>query len=164
MITQTLIAEYFEYKDGDLYWIKAPYRNKENQIGQIAGSIHKTGYRHITWMNKIHKAHRLIFLLQNGYLPKEIDHINGDRADNRIENLREATRSQNQFNKSMQRNMSGHRGVTWHKKTQKWAVRVMMNNVSRSFGYYDDLEFAALVAEEARIKLFGGYAYDSRAA
>ena len=162
MITQELIAETFEYRDGALYWKAVTRSNKSSLAGQIAGSIHKTGYRHITWMNRIHKAHRLIFMLHHGYLPKEIDHVNGDRADNRIQNLREVTRSQNQYNKSMQRNLSGHRGVSWHKKSNKWAVRVMKDERSHSFGYFDDLELAALVAEEARIKLFGGHAYESR--
>lgn len=162
MIAQKLIAETFKYKDGLLYWKSVTHDNKAYLIGQVAGSIHKTGYRHITWMNRIHKAHRLIFMLHFGYMPKEIDHVNGDRSDNRIENLRKCTRSENQYNKSAQQNLSGHKGVSWHKKTAKWNVRVMKSKRSHSFGYFDDLELAVLVAQEARLKVFGGFAYEAR--
>ena len=158
MITQELIAETFEYKDGLLYWKSVAHGNKSYLIGQVAGSTHKTGYRHITWMNRIHKAHRLIFMLHYGYLPKEIDHINADRSDNRIENLREATRSENQYNKATQKNLSGHRGVSWHKKTKKWSIRVVKEGKTISCGYCDDLELAVLVAEEARAKYYGEFA------
>jgi hypothetical protein len=113
-------------------------------------------------MGKVWKVHRLIFMLVHGYLPKEIDHINGDRSDNRIENLREVSRSENQYNKSAQRNRSGYRGVSWHEKTKKWAVRVMKEGKSQSFGYFDDLEFAGFVAEEARRKLYGEFAFENR--
>lgn len=162
MITKELIAQCFEHRDGKLYWKKVAHPNKQYLVGQEAGSIHKTGYRHVTWLGKIHKVHRLIFILVHGYMPKEIDHINGDRADNRIENLREVTRSENQYNKSAQRNRSGYRGVTWHQKSNKWAVRVMKDGKSRSFGYFDDLEFAGFVAEEARRKLYGEFAFENR--
>jgi len=159
MITQALISEYFEYKDGNLYWIKAPYHNKKYLVGTLAGSIHKTGYRHITWLGKIHKAHRLIFLLHHGYLPKEVDHTNMDRADNRIENLRPANRSENQCNRvALKNNTSGYPGVSWHKKTKAWLVRVIKNGKSISLGYFKDLELAGLVAYEAREKYHGKFA------
>ena len=162
MITQELVAEFFEHKDGKLYWKKMSHSNKDFLIGSEAGAVHKTGYRHVTWLGTKHKIHRLIFLLLRGYLPKELDHINGNRLDNRIENLREVTRSENQYNKRPQQNSSGHRGVSWHKKTMKWCVRVTKDKISHSFGYFDDLELAALVAKEARIKLFGNFAYEAR--
>lgn len=157
MITQELIAETFEYKDGALYWKKPTHPNKDYLIGTLAGSIHKTGYRHITWMNNINKAHRLIFMLHYGYMPKEIDHINGDRADNRLENLREVTRSQNQYNKTPQANTSGVRNVSWHKKSKAWIVRLTMQGKTVFQQYFKDLELAELVAIEARDKFFGKY-------
>jgi len=159
MITQQLVAECFEHRDGKLYWKKVAHSNKQYLVGQEVGCIHSTGYRHVTWMNKPHKVHRLIFLLEYGYLPKEIDHINGDRQDNRIENLREVTRSQNQFNKTMcKNNTSGTRGVSWHQKSGSWVVRVCANGKSKSIGYFKDLELAGLVADEARAIYHGVYA------
>ena len=85
-MNQALVAEYFDHKDGHLYWKKV--NRQQHLVGKEVGSIHPTGYRHVTWNGKVHKVHRLIFLLEHGYLPKEIDHINGDRQDNRLENLR----------------------------------------------------------------------------
>lgn len=158
-MNQALVAEYFDHKDGHLYWKKVMHANKQYLVGQEVGSIHKTGYRHVTWMGKIHKVHRLIFLLEHGYLPKEIDHINGNRQDNRIENLREVTRSENQFNKVMcSNNTSGFRGVNWHKHSKSWVVRVCTKGKTKILGYFKDLELAGLVADEARNLYHGKYA------
>jgi hypothetical protein len=159
MITQQLVAEYFEYRDGKLYWKKATHPNKQCLVGQEAGSIHPTGYRYVTWLNKSHKVHRLIFLLEHGYLPPEVDHINSNRADNHIENLRAANRSQNQCNRfALSNNKSGYPGVNWHKHAKSWYVRVMKDGKSHIIGYFKDLELAGLVATEARSLYHGAYA------
>lgn len=159
MITQQLISETFEYKDGNLYWKAVTHPNKIRWINKPAGSIHKTGYRHITWMGKVHKAHRLIFMLHYGYLPPEIDHVNGDRQDNHWENLRPATRSENQCNRDIiASNTSGYAGVSWHKKSNSWVVRVMKNGKTVFSKYFKDLELAGLVATEARSLYQGAYA------
>lgn len=159
MITQQLVFDTFEYRDGLLYWKGVTHPNKMRWMDKPAGSMHKTGYRHITWMNKVHKAHRLIFMLHYGYLPQEVDHINGNRADNRIENLRAANRSENQCNRgALASNTSGYPGVTWHKKSKAWSVRVMKNGKTRALGYFKDLELAGLVATEARSLYHGNYA------
>lgn len=160
MMNKELVSECFEHRDGKLYWKKVAHPNKQYLVGTEAGSIHKTGYRHVTWMGSIHKVHRLIYLLVNGYLPKEIDHINGDRLDNSLANLREVTRSQNQYNKSMCRNnTSGFRGVSWHNKSKAWSVRISVSGCGMHFGYFKDLELAGLVADEARAKYHGQYTY-----
>jgi hypothetical protein len=158
-MNQELVAEHFDHKEGRLYWKKVSHPNKQYLVGQEAGSIHLTGYRHVTWQGKVYKVHRLIFLLEHGYLPKEIDHINGNRQDNRVENLRDVTRSQNQFNKAMcKNNTSGTRGVSWHKKSNAWLVRVCAGGKTKSIGYFKDLELAGLVANEARSIYHGVYA------
>lgn len=159
MITKTQVSECFEHRDGKLYWKKVAHPNKQYLVGQEAGSIHQTGYRHVTWLGKIHKVHRLIFLLEYGYLPPEVDHINGDRQDNRIENLRAATRSENQCNRpALVNNTSGYPGVTWHKKSKAWCVRVMKNGKTVVQQYFKDLELAGLFAVEARSLYHGAYA------
>lgn len=159
MITQQLIANTFEYRNGLLYWKGVTHPNKDYLRDKPAGSMHKTGYRHISWMGKIHKAHRLIFMLHHGYLPQEVDHINGDRADNRIENLRAANRSENQCNRpALANNTSGYAGVSWHKASKAWTVRVMKNGKQNLIGYFKDLELAGLVSAEARAKYHGQFA------
>jgi hypothetical protein len=159
MITQELVKEFFTHVDGKLYWKKVSHASKASLIGKEAGSIHPTGYRYVTWLNKSHKVHRLIFLLEHGYLPSEIDHINNDRLDNRLENLRPASRSENQCNRFLlSSNSSGYQGVNWHKHAKSWYVRVMKNGKSHIIGYYKDLELAGLVSQEARILYHGKFA------
>jgi len=159
MIAQQMISDCFEYRDGLLYWKGISHPNKQNLLDKPAGSIHKTGYRHITWRGKPQKAHRLIFMLHHGYMPKEVDHINGDRADNRIDNLREVTRSENQCNRgALSSNTSGYPGVSWHARSKAWVVRLMKNGKSYALGYFKDLELAGLVSAEARAIYHGQYA------
>jgi hypothetical protein len=160
-MNQQEALEIFEYRDGRLHHRTA---SRVRKVGDSAGCINGTGYRRIGINGRYYTEHALVFLMFHGYVPKEIDHINGDRADNRIENLRSVTRSQNQYNKRPQRNASGYRGVTWHKKTGKWLVRVGLNNKNKSLGYYDDLELAALVAEEGRSVHYGQFAYCAQGA
>lgn len=133
-----------EYKDGKLL------RN-----GKRAGYVAPNGYRKIMINYKNYYEHRLIFEMHYGEPQEEIDHINGNRSDNRIENLRIATRSQqNQNTKMRSDNTSGVKGVFWHNKAQKWQVTVQ----KMYFGIFDDLELASLVAAEARDKYHGEYA------
>ena len=78
---------------------------------------------------------------------------------NRLENLREVTRSENQYNKGMcKSNTSGFRGVSWHKHSKSWVVRVCTKGKSKSIGYFKDLELAGLVADEARALHHGKFA------
>jgi len=159
MITKQDVKNCFEYRDGYLYWKCVVHPNKQYLLNKPAGSIHATGYRHVTWQGKVHKVHRLIFLLEHGYMPKEIDHINGNRQDNRLENLREVTRSENQCNRGiLASNTSGYAGVSWHKKSKAWVVRLMKNRKSHMIGYFKDLELAGLVASEARSLYHGTFA------
>ena len=155
-MTQEEALRLFEYRDGRLHHRTA---SRGRKIGDPIGSVNGTGYRRVGTGGKYYTEHALVYLMHHGYIPAEIDHINGIRDDNRIENLRAVTRSQNQYNKGKCRNnTSGHRGVSWHKATGKWFVRISLNNRNKSMGYYDDLELAALIAEEARLKYYGQYA------
>lgn len=149
--TKEQLHQLFEYKDGELYWKK---RNQNK-----AGSLRNDGRKHITINYKIYKLHRIIFLWHHGYLPKEIDHIDGNPLNNRIENLREATRYQNLMNKKKtKQNTSGCKNVSWNKSAKKWLVSMQVNGKRKYLGIYDDLELADLVATEARDKFHGNFA------
>jgi hypothetical protein len=149
-IDSTLLHKYFEYSNGELYNKKSRHRVK---IGQKLGYKSNEGYVILGFNNKYYLAHRLIFIMHYGYIPQQIDHIDGNRANNLIENLREATNSQNCHNsKKKITNTSGYKNVTWRKDRSKWLVNIVINNKNVYFGSYDDIELADLVAQEARDK------------
>ena len=145
------IQDIYEYRDGGLYW-KVSNSNTV-KIGTKAGHATKHGYRRVAFNGKQLYEHRVIFFYHYGYFPKEIDHINGNKSDNRIENLRETTHSQNMMNvKTQKSNTSGVKGVCWDKSKKKWFARVTINNKIIHLGRFKDLELAELVVIEARNK------------
>jgi hypothetical protein len=102
-------------------------------------------------------AHRLIFELHHGRKPGLIDHINRDRSDNRIENLRECSTSQNLANMQM-RPSSAAKNVSWNKRVQKWHTRVRKDNKVYCGGYHAELSSAIAEATEMRARLHGEFA------
>ncbi|WP_081275724.1 HNH endonuclease [Stenotrophomonas maltophilia] len=108
-------------------------------IGDVAGSLHKrTGYRYITVARKKYKAHRLAWFISTGCMPPvAIDHINGNRDDNRLSNLRLATYAQNQQNRGIdRRNTSGFPGVSWDAKLGKWRAKICVNRKQIHIGSF----------------------------
>lgn len=115
-------------------WLKKKYHyNPDTGIftniknGKLLGSVSKTnGYMRTFLKGKEYKIHRLVWLYLYGALPsKHIDHINHNRADNRLCNLREVTRSVNHKNKSIYTsNSSGTVGVVWHKNNKRWVASI----------------------------------------
>ena len=156
MITCAKVLELFEYKDGELYWKISTGRSK---VGKKAGCLDGDGYITIGFNNRDYKAHQLIFLIEKGYIPKEIDHINGIKNDNRIENLRNVTTSQNQQNSKISKNnTSGCKNVTWDIWANKWRVQINICGKNKYIGIFKDLELADLVAQEARDKYHNSFA------
>jgi hypothetical protein len=154
IITQDQVKDLFEYRDGKLYgkiYVGA------RKLGNAAGSLNSKGYLNTKINGKLYLNHRIIFLMFNGYLPQYIDHIDNNRLNNRVENLRPATLSQNSCNtKIAKNNTSGVKGVFWQKK--KWRVELTVKGKKKRFGCYDSLELAELVATEARNKYHQNYA------
>lgn len=156
-ITQELLHELFEYRDGELYWKVA--NSNRVKVGEMAGYVRPDGYRVVRLFGKDYRIHRLIYIFHKGKLNSIIDHINNNRFDNRIENLRECTRYENgQNSKLYSNNKSGYKNVFWVKREEKWKVEVRIEGKKKSFGLYDDIELAIIVAEEARNKYHGAFA------
>ena len=156
MVTKELLNELFEYKNGILYSKVDRYKTAIKK-GNVVGSISNQGYLRTCINYKSYKLHRLIFMMFYGYMPVEIDHVNGNKTDNRIENLREVSHSQNEWNKSKTvRNTTGIKNITF--ENGKWRVRVGANNKTINVGIFDNLELAELVAQEARSKYHGNFA------
>lgn len=107
-------------------------------------------------------AHRMVYMhraVLDAQPGQRVDHINGDRLDNRRENLRLVSGSQNQQNRRLaSHSTSGYKGVCWHRGTRKWHTRITVNRKRIHLGYYEDLETAALVYDAAARLFFGEYA------
>ena len=159
MVTQEQLKEYFHYSDGTLIWKKTISKNTERLIGKVAGSITDSGYWCVVLERKKYYAHRLIFLYHHGYIPDCIDHINGNKTDNRIENLRESTQQQNCFNANKKStNTSGVKGISWHKQSKKWRAECCVNYKNHYLGLYDDMSEAISVLEKFRNSSHGEFA------
>lgn len=152
-----ILHELFEYRDGNLYW-KVNLGTRA-RIGNKVGSLDKAGYVQCKFNGKMQKVHRIIFLMNHGWLPLQIDHIDLNKSNNKIENLRAATISQNQWNRKIPlHNKSGIKGVSWCKREQKWRANIAFNKKYISLGYYKTLEEAAKKVQEKRAELHGKYA------
>jgi len=129
---------------------------------EIKHRTNNNGYFVAKVGNKIYLYHRLIFLFHYRLLPKMVDHINHNKKDNRIENLRAATNTQNQQNSKLRKdNVSGVKNVHWHSPTQKWRVCLRVNKKKVWVGEFKDLEIAKTASIEARKNYHGEYACHS---
>lgn len=123
--------------------------------GDVAGCSNGDGYLRLWLQSRLYLAHRLAWLHTYGVWPKDqIDHINRNRSDNRIANLREVSNKQNQQNKSKSsNNTSGHPGVSWKKQNSKWQAHIRHNQKLIHLGLFKSLE-EALSARKAAEKLY----------
>lgn len=124
------------------------------------GWVRDHGYITIMVDGNEYRAHRLAWLYVHGVWPKEdLDHINGDPADNRISNLREATDAQNLANmKTPVTNTSGYKGVQWHKAAQKWTATFKHNGETYYLGLFENKEDARRVYREQIVRVKGEFA------
>ncbi len=121
---------------------------------QTAMAKRPSGYLVLSVDKKCYAAHRLAWFYVYGTWPDEIDHVDGDRANNRIANLRPATRTQNNVNSRLRKdNTSGFKGVSWDVGRGKWTVRVG----KRSLGRFNTKEEAIAVRRVEAGKVFGEY-------
>ena len=143
VITQEELKKYFTYdeKTGKFYH-KTNYG--KGRIGQEAGTINKKGYLIIGFGNQSYRAHKLAWLYVYGYLPElQIDHIDRNKLNNAISNLREVTNTENHHNMGVQsNNKSGCSGVIFNKQNKKWRSYIKCDKKQIELGSFDTYENA----------------------
>ncbi|SRR6187397_3151000 len=167
-----LLRECFDYDpaSGVLTWKIRPRRHFDNAntwmrcnkhfAGKEAGTVDKVkGYRHVSVEGQDYKAHRVIWKWMTGVDPRvEIDHIDGDCANNRWSNLRAADYGEQRWNSSvLSTNTTGRRGVIWNKKLKKWQVAICVRAVRRHLGLFRSIDEASAAYEAAAREAHGRF-------
>lgn len=151
-----LLHELFEYVDGTL--VRKASTGPRALAGTAAGCL-DARYVRVEINHKSYRIHRLIFLMHHGYLPKNVDHIDNNSLNNRIENLRGASKSENCWNQGVSlTNTSGYKGVSFSKAAGKWRVQVSQHGKKHWGGHHDTAEEANEAAMALREKLHGEFA------
>ena len=156
-ISQTEALRIFTYDNGKLFWKINPSYNIK--AGTEAGTLKDNGYRIISYKGVSYRTHHLVYFMFRGEYPKQIDHINAVRDDNRIENLRLANNSENQWNRGLNKcNTTGYKNVMWVERLKKYTVAIAVNSKSKHIGVFKDLQSAIEAATAARMQLHGNFA------
>jgi len=148
MITYQEIRENFDYcPETGMFRRKF----KSGKVG-IAGCLNDLGYIVIGFNHKVYKAHRLAWLFTHGSFPNnEIDHINGNKNDNRLSNLRAVTKQENSKNKLIPKsNTSGVMGV--FRDRDKWVARIVVDKKPVNLGRFTDKKMAAEARKDAEVR------------
>ena len=153
MINQSRLKELFDYSPTTGF-LTRKVKMGPGAVGSIAGTVIRRRYRQVMVDGKCYLGHRLAWLYVHGEFPSgEVDHVNGNRDDNRIENLRVVDRQGNSRNMKIRSdNSSGAVGVAWNKARGMWRARIGVNNQDIILGYFDDLDEAITARSEASKK------------
>ena len=129
-----ILQDKFELKHDGLY---------SKKTGLRAGCQRKDGYRNIYVNGKTYLEHRLVWCYVHGYMPTELDHIDRNKSNNSLTNLRECSRSENNLNKGLQSNNKiGIAGVYFHKHSQKYRAEIKRLGKVTSLGYFNTIQEA----------------------
>ena len=153
-LTQPRLHELLRYDPvtGDFFW--RVQTNPRALVGMHAGANSISfGYRQINVDKRTYKAHNLVWLYFHGAFPTNvIDHINGNRLDNRIENLRDVTRQQNSWNlqKAKRNSKSGYLGVCWRPTRNAWKAEIRIDGKKVWLGHFATAEEASAAYQAAK--------------
>jgi hypothetical protein len=158
------IREFIDYnpETGAMTWKKV-MSNRTKAGSPCGANIDSKGYSRVCFDGKQYRAHRVAWAIFYGEEPvQQIDHINGNRTDNRIANLRIATNTENSRNcKISKNNTSGVTGVTYHGVANKWLAQITVNRKNVYLGIFANKEDAIKTRKHAESLYFGGFANNS---
>lgn len=162
LLTASELRGMVSYEGGRFFWLvdkQKPRAMAGMEAGSVSGEYHRVSIDH-----KKYLTHRLVWLYFYGQWPlDQLDHINGNKLDNRIENLRLAGASQNQSNISVRPSKKSPwpKGVSYESDRRKWRAGIKFCGISFNLGYYDSPELAHEAYALAAKKYFGEFARTS---
>lgn len=155
-LNSTRLRELLDYNPTTGVFTWRVNRRGPARIGAVAGRVNN-GYCEVCVDMRRYLSHRLAWLYVHGNWPQgQIDHINGVRTDNRIENLRDVTVGENHQNKRRPQGANPYLGVTWHKGRQKWQAQIGVDGVKRVLGRFSTAEEARDAYLRAKRELHAG--------
>lgn len=117
-----------------------------------------SGYYRVKFMGKGFLEHRVIYEMFNGHFTHDLDHIDRNKLNNKIENLRTCSRPENVLNSRIRvDNKSGYKGVVWHKASGKWQAQTMLVGKRIHIGLFDNPKHAALAYNKVVKELHGDF-------
>lgn len=148
----------YDPETGIFRWLVSSARRIK--VGDTAGSMREDGYWCVVINRYQYNAHRLAWLYMTGDWPAgHIDHDDLDKSNNRWENLRPATKSQNGANRRvLSNNTSGHKGVSWHVRLQKWQAYITVEGKRRHLGSFNSAQEASSAYMREAVASFGEFA------
>lgn len=160
MLTQERLKELISYDSSTGIFTRLKTTSSKAMKGSNPGTATSNGYLKFSVDGRSYFSHRLAWLYVYGKFPVGIlDHINSDRKDNRIANLRQVTLSQNGCNRLLQStNRSGIKGVSWEERAGQWKAVIMLDGKQKRLGYFKNKSEAATAIAKARLELHGEFA------
>lgn len=151
MLTPTKLKELYHYDEVRGIFTKLITTSHNSKKGTNPSCVNNNGYLCVRVLGRLYTQHRLAWLYVHGKFPAgQIDHINGDRQDNRISNLRDVgTLTNNRNRLHNKNNTSGYRGVTFDKANNKWMAQITVDNKNIKLGRFDKPELAYAAYLEA---------------
>ena len=132
----------FRYEGGNL--IRRVTVAPNARVGDMAGCSRPDGYITVSIDHNCHRLSRIIFLMHEGYLPEIAEHADNDQTNNKIENLRAATKAENERNTGSRKGTSSkYKCVSWSNNRSKWVARMYIEGSYKSLGYYTNEDDAA---------------------